>query len=401
MVKPRTPSSASLAIWSAKWAIAWSGDDRVSVLIVLHEAARTGAPRIGGLIAGALKQHRDVRILCLTGGAMLDWLRERVGAENIQTIETDRPRHKVPFAERLNFAKSFLEQDPSQIVYVNSLAACEFVIAAKATGKVAVVHVHEKVEEMRKLLAIQLLKLEVLSLSDAVVLAAEDLRGDLAEVFGFLPERVINFGIAVDADEIDRLAHNGKPEAKTANGKRFKRTERLVVGMVGHASQRKGSDMFFEAARSLPLHDFIWVGNWNLDDAPENTIYPKFVDAKLANLFVSGGVNNPYKYISNFDLFFLSSREDPNPVVLAESLILGVPILAFSKTTAVTDFLARCAIVCHGHTNVEDSVRVLKALQASEVRSDAFRPNAAEYRQRFNVADKIGNIVELLDSLPA
>jgi glycosyltransferase involved in cell wall biosynthesis len=373
----------------------------VSVLIVLHEAARTGAPRIGGLIAGALKQHRDVRILCLTGGAMLDWLRERVGAENVHVIKTDRPRHKMSFAERLDFAKSYLEQEPSQIIYVNSLAACEFIVAARATGKVAVVHVHEKVEEMRKLLAIQLMKLEVLSMSDAVVLAAEDLRQDLAEVFGFLPERVINFGIAVDADEIDRLAQDGNPQAETAAGSKFNRGERLVVGMIGHASQRKGSDIFFEAAKTLKQHDFIWVGNWDEDDAPENTVYPNFVHAKLPNLFVSGGVNNPYKYISNFDLFFLSSREDPNPVVLAESLILRVPILAFSKATAVTDFLGRCAILCHGKANAPDAVRVLGALDPSEVRSDGFRPNSAEYRQRFDVTRKIADVVDLLDSLEA
>jgi len=373
----------------------------VSVLIVLHEAMRTGAPRIGGLIAGALKQHRDVRILCLTGGPMLDWLRERVGAENVHVNESHLPRHKISFVERLNFAKNFLERDPSPIVYVNSLAACEFVVAAKAAGKIAVVHVHEKVEEMRKLLAIQLMKLEVLSLSDAVVLAADDLRQDLVEVFGFLPDRVMNFGIAVDAEEIDRLARDGKPEAQTAAGKQFKRGKRLVVGMVGHASQRKGSDIFFEAAQTLPQHDFVWVGNWSAQDAPENTIYSQFANAKLANLFVSGSVSNPYKYISNFDLFFLSSREDPNPVVLAEALILGVPILAFSKTTAVTDFLARCAIVCHGRANLDDSVRVLKALDVSEVRSDAFRPDGKEFRQRFHVADKIGGVVELLDSLQA
>ena len=155
------------------------------------------------------------------------------------------------------------------------------------------------------------------------------------------------------------------------------------------------------AAKSLPQYDFIWVGNWSSDDAPENTIYSEFVKAKLPNLFVSGSVSNPYKYISNFDLFFLSSREDPNPVVLAEALILRVPILAFSKTTAVTDFLARCAILCHGRANLDDSVRVLNALDASEIRSDSFRPNGDEFRKRFHVADKIGGVVELLDSLQA
>ena len=373
----------------------------MSVLIVLHEAMRTGAPRIGGLIAGALKQHCDVRILCLTDGPMLDWLRERVGAENVRVNVSHMPRHKISFAERLNFAKNVLGQDPSQIVYVNSLAACEFVVAAKAVGKIAVVHVHEKVEEMRKLLAIQLMKLEVLSLSDAVVLAADDLRQDLIEVFGFLPDRIVDFGIAVDAEEIDRLARDGQPEAQTAAGKQFERGKRLIVGMVGHASQRKGSDIFFEAAQSLPQHDFLWIGNWNCEDAPENIIYSKFVKAKLANLFISGSVDNPYKYISKFDLFFLSSREDPNPVVLAEALILRVPILAFSKATAVTDFLARCAILCHGRANVDDSVRVLRALDVLEVRSDAFRPDSNKFRERFHVDNKIGSVVELLNSLQA
>jgi glycosyltransferase involved in cell wall biosynthesis len=371
----------------------------VSVLFVLHEATRTGAPRVGGLIAGAIKQHRDVRILCLTDGPLLDWLRERVGGENVHVHQYDKPRHQVAFAERLRVAISFLEQEPSSIVYVNSLAACEFVYAAKATGKMAVVHVHEKKEEMRKLLAIQLMKLEVLSLSDAVVLAADDLRKDLADVFGFLPDRIMNFGIAVDTGEIDRLAQEENTEAYTCAGELFKRTDRLVVGMVGHASQRKGSDIFFEAAKNLSQHDFIWVGNWEPADAPENTIYDQFMETKLPNLFTSGGVSNPYKYISNFDLFFLSSREDPNPVVLAEALILRVPILAFSNSTAVADFLGRCAILCHGHTNLDDSVRVLKALESSAVRSDFFRPNDKGFRQRFSITNKITGVVELLDSL--
>ena len=371
----------------------------MSVLIVLHEATRTGAPRIGGLIAGALKQHRDVRILCLTDGPLLDWLRERVGTENVFVHQYDRPRHQVNFVERLRYANSFLERDPSSIVYVNSMAACEFVFAAKAAGKTAVIHVHEKVEELRKLLAIQLMKLEVLSLSDAVVLAAEDLRQDLADVFGYLPDRVLNFGIAVDADEIDRLAQDGNPAAYSAERIPFSRTDRLAIGMVGHASPRKGTDIFFNAAKSLPQHDFIWVGNWEPTDAPENPIYDQFVATKLPNLFVSGSVSNPYKYISNFDLFFLSSREDPNPVVLAEALILRVPILAFSTTTAVTDFLGRCAILCHGRTNLDDSVRVLKALEPTEVRSDSFRPNARDHRQRFSINDKISGVAELLNSL--
>jgi glycosyltransferase involved in cell wall biosynthesis len=248
-------------------------------------------------------------------------------------------------------------------------------------------------------MAHHLTKMGVVSLCDAVVLAAEDLKADLSEVFGFVPERTLNFGIAVDTKELTEQAQDADAMAKTARGARFARGDRLVVGMVGHASKRKGCDIFFETAKALPEHDFIWVGNWAPPEGIENVIYDDFVKARLPNLFTSGGVSNPYKYISRFDLFFLSSREDPNPVVIAESLLLGVPILAFSKTTAVADFLGRSTILCHGHTNVEDTVRILKMMEPSEVRSDWFKPAAEDFQKRFDISEKTASLIDLFGSL--
>lgn len=373
----------------------------MSILIVLHEASRTGAPKIGGLIAASLKRDRDVRVVCLEGGPLLGWLEEKIGSANVRVIQFDGPRFRVPFNQRVEIAKSVIEQDASEIVYINSLSASEFIVAAKAAGRFAVLHLHEKAHEMRHLLAHHLTKLGIVSLCDAVVLAAEELKADLCEVFGVTPELLFNFGIAVDMKEIAELSRQDEVVAESASGDRFERGDRLVVGMVGHASKRKGCDIFFEAAKALPEHDFVWVGNWAPPEGIENIVFDQFVEAKLPNLFVSGSVSNPYQYISKFDLFFLSSREDPNPVVLAESLLLRVPILAFSKTTAVTDFLGRSAILCHGHTNLDDSVRVLKMLNTSNARSDEFRPVTEDYRQRFDILEKTAGLNDLFASLRA
>jgi glycosyltransferase involved in cell wall biosynthesis len=373
----------------------------LSCIIVLHEATRTGAPRIGGLIAGALRKYRNVHIVCLSDGPLLQWLRERVGSENVHVHRFDRARHHISFDERVRTATSILEQYASPFVYVNSLASSEFIVAAKAVGKFVVLHVHDKVGEMKNLLAAQLMKLEVLTLCDAVVLAAEELERDIVQVFGFIPDRLINFGIAVDVDEIVSMARESELIATTATGVPFKSTNRMIVGMVGHASKRKGVDVFFEAARALPQHDFVCVGNWELSDAPENIVHELFLESQLPNLYISGNTNNPYKYISSFDLFFLSSREDPNPVVVAEALVLRVPILAFSNVTAVTNFLGRSAILCHGHTNIDDAVRVLRALDKSQARSHLFRPNVEESLRSFDIVEKIIKINDLLDSLAA
>ena len=371
----------------------------MGVAVILHEASRTGAPRVGGLIAAGLQKHLDVRIVCLSDGPIVPWLTERIGADNVRVIDFANQRHRVPFEERIGIAEQALAEIPCELVYVNSTAAAEFVFAAKAADKTAVLNVHENAQMMRRLFEIDLAKREVLSLCDGVVLAAAGQRRDLTEVFGFVPEHVLDFGIAVDAAEIERLAQTDDAAAWNAAGETIRWGERLCVGMCGHASLRKGADIFFEAAAALPQIDFLWVGNWHLADAPENPVYQRFAAEKLANFYITGGVDNPYRYFRRFDLLFLSSRDESNPLVVAEVMMLGVPVLAFSKTTAVADFLGRSTILCHGTPNLGAAVRVLRALDPGEIRSAEFRDLARAHRGRYDLAEKIPELVRFLGSL--
>ncbi len=277
------------------------------------------------------------------------------------------------------------------------MAASEFVFGSKLAGCKTILHVHEKAAQLRRILEIDLAKFEVLAYADGVVLAADDLRSDLTEVFGFVPERCVDFGIAVDANEIAELARDSDALARNAAGDRLEWGERLRIGMCGQASPRKGADIFFEVAAEMPEHDFVWVGGWSRDEAEENIVIDDFERRALPNLYVSNGVDNPYKYIGRFDLFYLSSRDDPNPLVLAEALLLGVPLFCFSQTTAVTDFLGRSAILCHGDPNVADSVRIMRALEPTEIRSRRHSAASTEgTRSRFDISQKINALVEFV-----
>lgn len=371
----------------------------MSITVVLHEATRTGAPKVGGLIAAELQKYEDVRVICLDGGPLLPWLRERIGADRISVVDSGKLRYRSSFNERVHAAEATLREHPSELVYVNSFAAAEFVVAAKSVGRAVVLHLHEKAGEMRKILSLDLAKLEVLAMCDGIVLAADELERDVAEVFGFLPKRRLCFGIAVDVPEIRRLAGDADASACNASGTSLAWDERARVGMCGIASFRKGADLFFEVARRLPAHDFLWIGNWEPAEAPENLAYEGFLAERLPNLYVTGGVDNPYKYIKRVDLFFLSSREDPNPLVLAEAMLLDTPILAFSRATAVADFLGRTAILCHGHTNWPDAVRVIDALDITELRSRRFRGLAATHLNCFDLEGKMEELLEFLRSV--
>jgi glycosyltransferase involved in cell wall biosynthesis len=372
----------------------------VSVAIVLNEARRTGPPRIAGLIASALQQHRQVRILCLEDGPLVGWLQECAGPQNVRVLDTETPGPEAGFGDRINAAQTALQGETSQIIYVNSLATSEFIVAAKAAGKLAVLHLHEDAAQMRDQLARQVTRPEIVSLCDGVVLAAPRLRQDLLDLFSAVPERSLIFGSAVDSETLDRSARAGKLLAKSAAGVRYKTSGRLLVGMVGQASAQKGSDIFFEAAKALPEHDFMWVGSWS-GNGQKNPVHEEFLRARLPNFFISGSVGNPYRYLSKFDVFFLSSRDDLNPLSLVEALCLGVPVLAFSAATSMPDFLGRSCILCHGQTNLPDAVRVLRAIKKPEIGLLSFDARVKEYRKQFDIKHKVIALVDMLASLEA
>ena len=332
-------------------------------------------------------------------------MNDRVGAGKVRVLGKNfwgtAERNLAPFAERVRIAGTLLAQEESTIVYVNSFAASEFAIAAKLLGKRVILHSHEKSAEIKRLLAHQLTQLDILTFCDAIVLAAEDLASDLLAVFGPTPHPTLNFGIAVDVEEIVQLADAGSLRATTAAGTPLVPGSRYLVGMVGHASPRKGPDIFLETAKLVPECDFIWVGDWKSSAAAGNSeVYRSFRSSRLGNLYVTGGVDNPFKYIKRFELFFLSSREDPNPLVLAEATVLQVPIMCFSRSTAVTDLLGRNEILLHGTPNAADAARIIKRLASSPDRPAPNRkPISPAIRDRFDVSRKINALIELIDSL--
>jgi len=74
--------------------------------------------------------------------------------------------------------------------------------------------------------------------------------------------------------------------------------------MVGDACERTGADIFFQTAVAIPEHDFLWVGRWAPAEIEGNLAYGEFSQLRIANFFVAEGLDNPYRFISEFDLFF-------------------------------------------------------------------------------------------------
>jgi glycosyltransferase involved in cell wall biosynthesis len=235
---------------------------------------------------------------------------------------------------------------------------------------------------------------------DAVIIAVDNIETHLAEVFAGAPSRMMSFGVALDVEAVrTAAAETPAVEARNARGVAFSRRDRLVVGMCGHASARKGADTFLETAIAAPQCDFLWVGAWRPEEAADNVAFEIFEREAPDNLFVAGAVDNPYPYMRQMDLFFLSSREDPNPLVVGEALLLGVPILAFSQSTSIGDRIGRYGLLCYGRPNATDAARMLAALTREGLSGPEFDSVRETFASEYDVKAKMAGLIDFLAEL--
>jgi hypothetical protein len=96
---------------------------------------------------------------------------------------------------------------------------------------------------------------------------------------------------------------------------------KVVIGMSGTISERKNFILFYELAKRYDNYEFLWIGGSRWKQEFKKLCKQKPVD--LLNFFHIPHTNNPYKYYKIIDYFFLTSKNDPCPIVVLENLLLN------------------------------------------------------------------------------
>ncbi|PMD94188.1 hypothetical protein BWI97_17295 [Siphonobacter sp. BAB-5405] len=114
----------------------------------------------------------------------------------------------------------------------------------------------------------------------------------------------------------------------------------LLVGAVGTFDWRKGIDVFVQLARqSTPNTHFVWVGGH------EHQVEYHMITEDLRRLGLSDRVHliphsdRPFDFMATFDVFVLTSREEPYPLVVLEAALLAKPIVCFAQSGGAPDFV--------------------------------------------------------------
>ncbi len=337
------PAGRERALPAKRRAAAILDARKKTILVVSHEATRTGAPILALNIVQRLAARYNVVSLILGGGELAD----DFGRSSALLVEVDRLR--MPDLELEGVIRDVAAEHPLTFAIVNSVESRMALKPLQAAGVPTVSLVHEFSSYTRPRSAFP----DVLALSTETVFSTKMTLENAVTDLWLYPGASVHVAPqgkcvvpatpgATSEASVEKiwLARNLRPEA----GSR----EFLVIGL-GDIQLRKGVDLFIECATIIKNQpggerfQFVWIGK-GYDPEREITYSVYLADQmKRAGLGLQMKILRSTSQIEfayqSADLLLLSSRLDPLPNVAIDALTLGLPVLCFDKTTGIADFL--------------------------------------------------------------
>ncbi|MBS1730964.1 MAG: glycosyltransferase [Bacteroidetes bacterium] len=119
--------------------------------------------------------------------------------------------------------------------------------------------------------------------------------------------------------------------------------DKFLFFAMGTADLRKGFDYFVEICNEVTRKEsdihFVWIGDFT-DPLFENEMKNKIREKKLEQYLTRMG-NIPFNRYNLLpaNLFLLTSREDPYPLVVLDAAFLQIPTIAFEDAGGATEFM--------------------------------------------------------------
>ena len=299
---------------------------RTNILVIGHDAARAGAQM---LLLKILKQwsladNLELRLILIGDGVL------RPDFEKIckTIVLTDFSSEIV----RNRALANFLDPAPD-VILANTVVTGPFLKELKAKGAPIITYVHELQKSIERWAPGEIIDATI-SFTDHFIAGAKPVALNLTANYGVsshnisLQEAFINTSKTVLPARIDEI------RCELCLGLKDK-----VVFGCGTIDWRKGPDLFVLTAERVnkifPGVRFIWIGPVAADDFARTALDM----AKRKGIDFIGEKENFFDYFAVGSAFFLSSREDPFPLVALEAADVGLPVVCFAEAGGMPEFV--------------------------------------------------------------
>jgi len=381
---------------------------RRKILFVGHNASRTGAPLILLELIKWIKAHSSFEptVLLKRDGPIIDGYRA-VAPTWVYSQESDklnrvfhqRVLRKAHMAQlRQPDLNMVFPTDEYPVVFANTIDTCDLVLQLSSPER-QIVH-----------------RIPELSYTTELYGATDDLKKCVEKTSAYIAvssavSEYLSKGIGIPKAKINLI--HGSPIVRTHQHDQHEDRqticqrlgipkESLIVGMSGLPQWRKGTDLFVQLAlharRMLgpnPCH-FVWLGE---DSRSQHGASYDVAHSGLEGIchFVPA-VSNPESYYKAFDVFALTSREEPFSLAMLEAALCGVPIICFD-TGGSPDLVEDDAGIVVPYLDVPAMAAACVELLRDEDRRRQFGKNAQrKVQERYLLDIQAPKILALIET---
>ena len=365
-------------------------DGRPTILIVAHDASRTGAPILGLQVARDLSSRYNIVSVLLNGGELVADF-----AASAKVVVGPLSLAEWNVADMRRIADRIAEAYRPLYAIANSVETQWLIPPLAKCGVPSVALVHEFASYTRPLSKLS----NVFDWASDVVFPAEIV---LASSYRFFPTLRERRGVHVFSQgRVD------PPQgAAAAASLPWTADDRFTVLMIGTVQVRKGPDLFLSIAalvrRMAPdvAFHFVWIGDGY--DPLGDTGYSAYLREQLERTRLEGVVEfirpvgdlDPAYAAS--DVFLMCSRLDPQPNVGIDAVLRGLPVVCFEGACGTAEVLAlheRTRELVAPHLDVHAAATIIVDLARDGARRAELGRLVAEVgRQYYDMAGYVDRI---------
>jgi glycosyltransferase involved in cell wall biosynthesis len=332
----------------------------MSVLFVSHDASRTGAPIVLLHLLRQLKKEQSCSfsILLINGGELEEEFRSiantyiwalspsftRWKYYSLRLLgETDAKRQLQHQQEII----SVLKNQSIEVVYGNTVVTSALItLLKKEFGCPAVCHVHELEIAIERYFGTNKFGAQLPDI-DLVIAASDAVRENIVNTYNFPVERIAKVYEFVPTAELVKEQVNPADIRRSLDIP----ADSFIVAASGTLDWRKSPDIFIQVANQVHLLTkkkpyFLWVGGSTSSMQWLELQYDLQRLGIAEYVKCSGSRPNPLDYLRICDIFILTSREDPYPLVCLEAASIGKPIICFAQSGGMPEFVEQdCGMV--------------------------------------------------------
>lgn len=316
----------------------------MKLLFITHETTRTGAPLVLLYFLQWLQKHHKglvVEVIGLQGGGLEpDFKNASHTYYNYNQVLM--PKSLTRWQRLLLKLKLFKRPNPKDL-FLKSLADKKYMLVYANTIKTIPLAC-----EITKALPDSKLVAHLHELNAIIRMALPNFKDYIPVINQFVvPSNLVKTNLtmnwAIPAHQIE-VVYECAQISQSKIPLPIKIDHVFTVGASGTVHWRKGHDVFLQVARCIKHYypgttiKFVWVGAMTFIE--QSIVEEDILKMELGDMvsFV-GEQESPLVFYHEFDVFLMSSREDPFPLVCIEVGMLGKPIICFEGATGTEEII--------------------------------------------------------------